>query len=49
MIPYMNDFVVILDNIWLKAFSSKGWVAKNKQSLNVQCDTFHPIVIKDKL
>jgi cbb3-type cytochrome oxidase subunit 3 len=30
MILYMIDFVVILNIIWLKAFSCNGWVAKDK-------------------
>jgi hypothetical protein len=30
MNPYMIDFVIILDIIWLKAFSYNGQVAKGK-------------------
>jgi hypothetical protein len=47
MTPYIIDFVVILDIIWLKAHSCNRQVAKDKQSLNVQHGTFYPIVIKD--
>jgi hypothetical protein len=46
MIPYMIDFVVILNIVWLKVVSRNKQVTKDKKSLNVQCDNFHPIIIK---
>ncbi len=30
MTPYMIDFVVILEIIWLKALSCNGWITKDK-------------------
>jgi hypothetical protein len=30
MTPYMIDFVIIFDIIWLKAFSCNKWIAKEK-------------------
>jgi hypothetical protein len=44
----MIDFVVNLNITWLKALSCNGWVAKDKQSLNVWHGIYHHIVIKDK-
>ena len=48
MTPYMINFVVIIDIIWLKAFSCNGWITHDKKLLNVWHDNFHPMVIKDK-
>ncbi len=48
MIPYLIDFVVILNIIWLKVVNCNRQVTMDKKSLHVQHDNFHPIIIKDK-
>jgi hypothetical protein len=48
MIQYMIAFVVILNIIWIKTVSCNGQITNDKKSLNVRCNTFHHIVIKDK-
>jgi hypothetical protein len=44
---HMIDFVIISNIIWLKVFNCNRQMSKDKKSLNVWHDTFHPIVIKD--
>jgi len=41
MTPYMTNFVIIPDMIWLKALSYNEQIGKDKQFLNVWCGTFH--------
>jgi hypothetical protein len=38
MTPYMIDFIVILDIVWLKVVNCNRQVINDKKSLNVQHD-----------
>ncbi len=44
MTPYMIDVIVILHIVWLKVVNCNRQVIKDKKSLNVQHDNFHPII-----
>jgi hypothetical protein len=49
MTQYMIDFVIISYIIWLRGINHDRWVIKDKKSLNVWRDSFHPTSHKGQL